>query len=310
MLPEVHALDFGGPLQAFFEVNRWGAGYDLVFAASTPMIKTAPGLWLAGLVPYPRVEVGDMVLVPGMDSSTLDTLDRSASAWLVEAYAAGAVVGSVCTGAFVLADAGLLDGRACTTHWKLTDRLQEAYPAAQVERGRLFVQDGRIITSAGVASGIDMSLALIEAAHGPLMAARVAREMVVYFRRNGDHQQESIFLSYRTHLNVGVHRVQDWLIAHLHLNPNLDDLAAVARMSPRHLTRVFRQATGITLKTFAMRLSLERAAQLLLDPAETVESVAHQCGYQDARQLRRIFKKHFGSTPSAWQRQKGVRRAS
>ncbi|MEL7369733.1 MAG: helix-turn-helix domain-containing protein [Myxococcota bacterium] len=304
LVPQVHMLDFAGPLQAIFEAKQFGARYELHFAATTETIRTAQGIQLAGLTAPPRIEAGDMVLVPGMDSAALDHIDAAPFAWLRNAHESGASVGSICTGAFVLAKAGLLDGRECTTHWKLTERLQDDFPEANVRRSRLFVQDERIITSAGVTSGIDMALALIESAHGPLIAARVAREMVVYIRRDGHWRQDSIFLSYRTHLNAGVHRVQDWLITHTDANPNLDHLAKIAQMSPRHLTRIFRESTGITLKTFATQLRLEVATRLLHDPRETVESVAVQCGYQDARQLRRIFKKHFGASPSEWQRER------
>ena len=310
VVPEVHILDLAGPLQALFEANGFGAGYRLTFAAATSTIKTAQGIRLSGLEPYPDVSAGDMVLVPGMESKTLDQLDDDPHEWLNRAHESGATIGSICSGAFVLARAGLLDGRACTTHWKLTDRLQAECPRSQVHRNRLFVEDRNIITSAGVSSGIDMALAVIERAHGPLMAARVARELVIYVRRNGDSHQDSIFLSYRTHLNAGVHRVQDWLITHPDENPTLERLAEVAQMSSRHLSRVFKEATGITLKTFMTRLRLEVAGRLLNDPSETVESVAAQCGYSDARQLRRIFKRHYGASPSEWQRQQVQQRAS
>ena len=303
-MPDVHVLDLAGPLQVMFEANAFGAAYDLVYCALTPAVTTAQGLTLAGLVEPPPVKPGDMVLVPGMESGGIGSLDRAPCAWLRDAYDAGAEIGSICTGAFLLAEAGLLDGRSCTTHWKMTDALQSSFPNTRVMRGRLFVRDERVVTSAGVTAGIDMALALIEGAHGPLVAARVAQEMVVYFRRNGDSDQDSVFLRYRTHLNPAVHRVQDWLITHPDESPNLDVLASVARLSPRHLTRVFREATGITLKTFVTQLRLEVAAQLLNDPTETVENVASQCGYQDARQLRRVFKKRYGSSPSQWQRQR------
>ena len=308
--PEVHVLDLAGPLQALFEANQFGACYRLIYTAASPSVTTAQGLQLAGLAPFPEMGPDDMVLVPGMDSCTLDSLPVTAHGWLNNAYAAGASIGSICTGAFVLAEAGLLDNRACTTHWKVSDRLQDRFPSLRVQRNRLFVEDGRVMTSAGITSGIDMALRLIERAHGALMAARVAREMVVYRRRNGDDAQESIFLSYRTHLNEGVHRVQDWLISHPDTNYSLEELSHVARMSSRHLTRVFREETGITLKTFVTQLRLEVAAQLLNDPTETVDNVATQCGYQDARQLRRIFKRHLGATPSQWQRQRAEKRAS
>jgi transcriptional regulator GlxA family with amidase domain len=211
-------------------------------------------------------------------------------------------VASVCSGALVLAHAGLLDGRACTTHWKVASLLQQRHPRARVERNRLFVMDGRIITSAGVASGIDMALALLERDHGALLAARVAREMVVYVRRNGSQGQTSIFLDYRSHLDEAIHRVQDRLTVHPGDAPTLETLADVAAMSPRHLTRSFRRATGISIKGFATRVRLRMAEDLLQDPGHSVEQVAADCGFKDARQLRRLWRRRFGMSPSDWRR--------
>jgi len=299
LLPHVHVLDMAGPVQALYEANGFGAGYELRYCAETPRVRSAQGLWVSDLEPLPPTAAGDLVLVPGMDSRTLDRLQVPAR-WLQDAARSGATVASICSGAFALARAGLLDGRACTTHWKVADRLQAEHPAARVHRNRLFVRDAGIVTSAGVASGIDMALDLVERDHGPLLAARVARELVVYLRRDGATGQRSVFLDYRTHMNIGIHKVQDWMVKHPESNPGLSELARVAGMSPRHLTRVFRQATGITLKTFQSRIKTEIAATLLHDPRMTVETVAGECGFRDARQLRRLWRSRFGMSPSTW----------
>jgi transcriptional regulator GlxA family with amidase domain len=194
---------------------------------------------------------------------------------------------------------GLLDGRQCTTHWTRLDDLQRRFPRARVLTNRLFVEDGQVTTSAGIASGIDMALALVERRHGPLVAAAAAREMVVYVRRDGSHRQQSVYLEYRTHLHAGIHRVQDWLIAHPDERATIEDLARLAALSPRHLTRVFRQATGVSIQEYRTRLRLERARALLRDPSLTVEAVAARCGFESARQLRRVWKAAFGTAPSA-----------
>jgi len=121
---------------------------------------------------------------------------------------------SICTGAFLLADASLLDGRECTTHWAYVETLQRRHPAARVLANRLFVASGRVTTSAGIVAGVDMTLDLLEQEHGPLLAAKVARDMVVYIRRDGSHSQRSVYLDYRGHLHQGIHELQDWLVAH------------------------------------------------------------------------------------------------
>ncbi|HET9480169.1 MAG TPA: helix-turn-helix domain-containing protein, partial [Candidatus Polarisedimenticolia bacterium] len=147
-------------------------------------------------------------------------------------------------------------------------------------------------------SGIDLALALVESHHGAAPAARVARELVVYMRRDGSADQTSVFLKYRDHLHPGVHRVQDHLTLHPDRHGPLDDLARLACMSPRHLTRVFRRTTGITLKEYASQIRLEAAAGLLRGSGLGIEQVAARCGYADARQLRRLWKIRHGANPT------------
>lgn len=313
LLPDVHVLDLAGPLQVFYEANRLGGRYRPSFAGVEPEVRSAQGLVLARLEEPPVLGEGDLAVVPGIYSGRLDEiggpreidgLPRIAE-WLRAGFEAGARICSVCSGAHVLGRAGLLDGRSCTTHWKVVPRLRREFPGARVLDNRLFVEDGRILTSAGVASGIDLALWIVEGDHGPVVAARVAREIVVYLRRDGASRQRSVYLDYRTHLHPGIHRVQDFLVAHPEERPTLDRLGEIAGMSARNLTRVFRQATGITLKTFATRLKLEVAANLLHSPQLTIEAVASRCGFQDARQLRRLWKQEYGMTPSEWKEKRG-----
>jgi transcriptional regulator GlxA family with amidase domain len=298
VLPRVQILDLAGPLQAFHEANRHGADYRVRVCGLAERVPSDQVVWLAGVERLPEPSPGDLVLVPGIGLDGLSTDTGPAVQWLRRAYAAGAEMASVCTGAFLLAEAGLLDGRPCTTHWSRVDELQRRFPAAQVLRNRLFVHEGRITTSAGIASGIDMALWLVEARHGPLVAAAAAREMVVYLRRDGAHGQRSVYLEYRTHLHPGVHRVQDWLIAHPAQPATLSDLGRVAAMSSRNLTRAFRQATGISVQAFRSQVRLELARNLIHDPSLTVEAVARECGFESARQLRRLWRAAHGTSPA------------
>ena len=306
LIPQVHVLDLAGPVQAFAEAGDFGAPYRLSYCSAQERVATAQGFVIADLEPLPEVCADDWVIVPGLDSTRLDDTDQIPLDWLRSASRTGARIASVCSGAWALAHAGLLDGRRCTTHWKLVERMQEQFPRAIVQRNRLFVRDGRIMTSAGVSSGIDMALAMIEEDHGPLMTAKVAREMVVYLRRDGNSSQKSIYVDYRTHMHPGVHRVQDWMVAHPDQRAGLDHLATMAGMSPRNLTRVFKQATGIRLKSFDTRLKLEIAGRMLRDPHLTIEQVAGRCGFADARQLRRLWKQSHGVSPSTWQRRESA----
>jgi transcriptional regulator GlxA family with amidase domain len=308
IVPQVHVLDLSGPMQVFFEANGFGGDYEIRSCAVEATIRSAQGLTFSALEPLPEIEPGDTVLVPGLASSTLDNLSHVPAAWLRGVEAAGGSLGSICSGAFVLGRAGLLDGRQCTTHWKVADLLQTLHPRARVIRDRLYVRDGSLITSAGITSGIDMALSMVEENHGPVLVSKVAREMVVYLRRSGESSQESVFLDHRTHIHPGIHKVQDWLLGHVSGKPTIESLANVAGMSPRNLTRVFRQATGITLKDYSTRIKLEVAASLLRNPGFTLDQIAAECGFRDARQLRRLWIRRYGVNPSSW-RSRDERRA-
>ena len=299
LAPDVEVLDLAGPVQAFHEANRWGGEYQVHVCALTPHLRMDQGIWLSDLEPLPEPAEEDLVVIPGFRMAAVAAAEASLLKWLRQAHESGAHLASVCTGAFPLGAAGLLDGRQCTTHWSRVDDLQRRFPRARVLTNRLFVDDGPITTSAGIASGIDMALSLIERHHGPRVTAAVARELVVYLRRDGSHQQHSVYLDYQTHLHPGVHRMQDWLIANPAERATLADLADLAALSPRHLTRTFREATGISIQEYRTRLRLELAHDLLHDPTLTLEAIATRCGFESARQLRRVWKEAFGTTPSA-----------
>ncbi|MGW3952217.1 GlxA family transcriptional regulator [Streptomyces sp. NPDC004752] len=301
VLPEVNLLDLGGPVQVFDAAAHLGGGYRLEYVAETDRVRSAQGLELAGLgrLTATRAGAGDLVLVPGPRLTVSDRLvPEAAVRWVRDAYDAGARVASVCSGAAVLGEAGLLDGRACTTHWHLTTAMRERYPAARVREAALYVHDGRVSTSAGISAGIDLALSLVERDRGPELAAAVARELVLYLRRDGDAAQISPFLRYRDHVRPAVHRVQDHLAQNLDAAHSLTELAAVAHLSPRGLTRAFTTATGITPLAYQRQLRLERARTLLGSTDLTVEAVAAQCGFRDARQLRRLVTEAFGASPS------------
>ncbi|GIE30939.1 AraC family transcriptional regulator [Actinoplanes italicus] len=301
VMPEVNLLDLGGPVQAFDAAAQRGAGYRLELVAAEPgEVSSAQGLRLAGLGPLPGVAAGDLVLIPGPRLRPPGPVVATAvTAWVRDAVRAGARVASVCTGAAVLGEAGLLDGRRCTTHWSLVDLMRVRYPAARVRDAVLFVHDGPVSTSAGIASGIDLALSLIERDHGPALTAAVARDLVVYLRRDGSQRQVSPFLEHRGHLHPGVHRVQDHLAQHLDEPHTLAGLARVANLSPRGLSRAFTAAAGCTPLEYQQRLRLELAAGLLAETTLTVESVAARCGFRDARHFRRLYSNRYGMPPSA-----------
>jgi transcriptional regulator GlxA family with amidase domain len=303
MLPDVHLLDVAGPAQVFFAAAELGARYTQIFCASDPAVRSAQGLVFAQLGPLEPVQAGDLVLVPGADAEgkrfSEVAYPQEIRAWLRAAYSAGAHIASICTGAFVLGAAGLLDYKRCTTHWAAVPYLQRTYPRANVVDNALFVHDQGITTSAGIASGIDMALAFVEQHYGPLFASRVARHIVIYLRRNGAQTQSSIYLEYRTHLHPGVHQAQDYLIQHAAEHVSLQQLAAEAQISVRSLTRAFKEATGLTPMQYHQRLKLELAANLIHNSDLTLDAIAARCGFDDARHFRRLWARYFGAPPSA-----------
>lgn len=303
VLPEVNLLDLSGPVQVFDAATHLGAPFRVEFVADTAEVRSAQGLQLACLGPLPAVGAGDLVLVPGPRlprQPRSELVAEPVLAWLRTAVEQGARIASVCTGAVALGDAGLLDGRRCTTHWALIDAMRHRYPAAQVCEGVLYVHDGPVSTSAGICAGIDLALSLVERAHGPALTAAVARELVVYLRRDGSSPQLSAFVEHRAHLDSAVHRVQDHLAQRLDTPHTLGELAAVASLSPRGLSRAFTAAIGMTPLQYQQRLRLEQAATLLARTDLSVQAVAAHCGFRDERGLRRLFSARFGTSPSAF----------
>ncbi|MFC7527491.1 GlxA family transcriptional regulator [Actinoplanes sp. GCM10030250] len=298
LTPQVHLLDLAGPAQVF----STAPGYHLEYVAEAPTVPTWQGVALQASVTWPTLSPEDLVVVPGWRDGYgyfgEPTLSRIAAH-----HAAGGTVASVCAGADALGRAGLLDGRRCTTHHDLQERLARGYPAATVLRDVLYVMDGRVVTSAGIASGIDLALHLVALRHGPAVAARVAREMVVYARRNGDSQQDSAMLRHRGHLSDVVHRVQDRIDSAYAQPLLLSDLATGAGVSERTLTRLFTAATGCTPLRYQQVLRVERAEHLI-GHGSTVEAAARAVGFGDARMLRRLRSRVSSPAPFLGERER------
>jgi len=290
MVPQVHLLDLAGPAQVFSTAEQLGLGWSLRYVAEAPTVSSAQGLALAADTTWPALDRDDLVVVPGWRSPTLrgsGPLTRASLDRLAAHHADGGTVASVCAGADALGRAGLLDGRRCTTHHDVQDELARRYPAAHVVRDVLYVTDDRVVTSAGIASGIDLALHLVAVRHGVAEAARIARQMVVYARRNGDEQQASAMLRHRNHLSDAVHRAQDVIDARYAEPLRLDDLAQRSGVSVRTLTRRFAEVTGLTPLRYQQTLRLERAEHLI-GHGTTVEAAARAVGFEDARMLRRL----------------------
>lgn len=285
LVPGVHLLDLAGPAQVFHS-----AGYELRYVADGPVVCAAQGLPVQTETAMPDLDIDDLIVVPGWRADRLADavpIPGFVLSALVEHHARGGTVTSVCAGAEALGRAGLLDGRRCTTHHEHQDELAARYPRANVVRDVLFTEDGRVVTSAGIASGIDLALHLVATRHGPALAARIAREMVIYTRRNGTAAQESAMLRHRVHLSDQVHRAQELIDARFDSPLRLSELARAVGVSERTLTRGFTRATGLTPLRYQQTLRVERA-EALITQGSTVESAARSVGFEDARMLRRL----------------------
>jgi transcriptional regulator GlxA family with amidase domain len=299
LVPGVHLLDLAGPAQVFGTAAAFGRPYELHYVAERELVPSAQGLPLQATTTWPELRMDDLVVVPGwhvpagpstaVAAATSPMPLGPASLEVLRAHhAAGGTVASVCAGAQALGAAGLLDGRRCTTHHDLQDELVRRHPRAHVVRDVLFTTDDRVVTSAGIASGIDLALHLVAGRHGPAAAAQVARDMVVYARRNGHEPQASAMLRYRSHLDDTVHRVQDLIDARFAEPLPLAALALAGGVSERTLTRAFTRATGgLTPLRYQQTLRLERAEHLISHGA-TVDVAARDVGFDDARMLRRL----------------------
>ncbi|PRY37982.1 GlxA family transcriptional regulator [Umezawaea tangerina] len=290
LLPQrLYLLDLAGPAEVYQAAIDQGLPYRLSYVADEPEVVTAEGLPIRVDTAWPELEPTDLVVVPGSQLTGLAKVKvgRNSLDVLRRHHQRGGRVVSVCAGAEILGRAGLLDGRRCTTHHDLRPELARRYPAATVVDDVLFVVDGRIATSAGIASGIDLALHLIAQAHGPGAAARIARTLVIFTRRNGDEKQTSVLLRHRHHVDDLVHRLQDLIEERFTERLRLVGMARELGCSERTVTRHFHRATGMTPLRYQQLLRLERAEHLI-GQGSTMEAAARAVGLTDGRALRAL----------------------
>lgn len=311
VLPQMHVLDLAGPLQIVATLGELGlADVATQCIAPASRLRSFQGAWLDGLAPLPRALVkGDALFVTGVklgEAAPASAPWLAAVRWLREVARAAppeVPICGVCTGSFLLGRAGLLDGRLCTTHHGFARRLQEEFPLAHVVENRVLVQDGRITTSAGVASGIDLALHLVAQQHGEHVAVHIARENVVHFRRFGNDPQLGAALRHRAHGNQRIHAVQDALIEHLATGVKVEELAARSGLSQRHLSRLFLAETGIGIKQYQLELRMDLARRLVTETTLPLERIVERCGFGSVQALRAHWNQRESLAPSALRRQ-------
>ncbi|MFG1677406.1 GlxA family transcriptional regulator [Micromonospora sp. NPDC049282] len=298
LFPGVQSLDVTGPLEVFA-----GAGAAYRVATASPggaAVRTSSGLTLVPDGDLPAGPAPDTVIVPGGEG-TRDT-DPRIVRWLRAHAAEARRVVSVCSGAFVLAEAGLLAGRRATTHWRVCGTLARRYPDVQVDPEPIFIRDGPIATSAGVTAGIDLALALVEEDLGRDVALTIARHLVMFLRRPANQAQFSAQLSAQVASRSGLREAQRWITDNPHADLSIPALARRASLSPRQFARAFTAEVGETPGRYVDRVRLETARRLLAESDDSIDRIAGRCGYGTSEAMRRAFVRVLGVPPTEYRR--------
>jgi transcriptional regulator GlxA family with amidase domain len=311
LFPGVQSLDVTGPLEVFAGAERLiesrGAaerGYEIcTLSAEGAPLRTSSGLTLVpdgALEGLP--EKIDTLIVPGGSGSRAVAADERQLRWIADTSARARRTASVCTGAFPLAAAGLLDGRRATTHWSAAGALARLYPAVQVDPDPIFIRDEDVWTSAGVTAGMDLALALVEEDYDREAALSIARHLVLFLRRPGNQSQFSATLSSQQPEREPLREVQRRVVEDVAGEHSVEAMAAYAQMSPRHFARAFRAETGLTPARYVERVRLEAARRRLEDTTEPIASVAKACGFGTAETMRRVFLRALEVGPAEYRR--------
>ncbi|MBS1708690.1 MAG: GlxA family transcriptional regulator [Armatimonadetes bacterium] len=303
LFPEFAALDLVGPHEVFAAAKAPDCeGYEiLTVGLDRKPVRSESGLTMAVNTASDDVEPLDTIVIPGGVGLRNPAVLKRVVPWLVRQEPRTRRIASVCTGLYGLASTGLMDGRRATTHWQFVADVAKRFPAVHVVEDRLFVSDGKFHTSAGVASGIDLSLQLVEDDYGSAAALRVARELVVYLRRSGSQQQFSDVLRLQFDNHAPGSGLVAWIAAHMGEDLSLARVASHLKLSPRQANRVVSEQFGIPPAKLVERVRLDHAKTLLLGQDMPVEQVARASGFGNHDTFRRAFTRGFGVSPREFQ---------
>jgi transcriptional regulator GlxA family with amidase domain len=301
----VQALDVAGPVDALHEANGHlpaAEQYETVLVAAhrAPLRASNRMQLVADLGFDEAVGYFDILLVAGGPAMPDAPPDPQLTAWLRNAPDIAGLYGSICTGAFALGYAGLLDQRRVTTHWQDAGKLSRKFPKAEVSPDAIYVRDGRLVTSAGITAGIDLVLALIGESHGNDIALAVAKRLVMVAQRLGGQSQFSPYLAAPCDPGSPVARIQALVMATIGQRHTLQSLAEAVGMSPRTLTRYFVQEAGITPYEFVQRARIDAARMMLEASDRPLKSVAFSCGFRTVDRMRIVFSERLGVTPAQY----------
>ena len=297
--PPVQVLDVTGPLEVFSSAPD----YTIQMGSTDGgrHLQTNRGFALTDAIPLSELTGPiDTLLVAGGPGAESGAYDAAYVQWIADAAKRSRRVAAICTGAFLLAAAGLLDGRNAVTHWNFCDRLAREFPAVKVNPHPIYLRDGSIYTSAGITSGMDLSLALVEEDHGHQVALDVARQLVMFLVRPGGQAQYSHMLSHQAVTSQPLRELQVWMLENLRDDLGVERLAERIGMSARHFTRVCLRETRMNPGQFVDRMRVEAAQQMIDSSAMGLKEVADACGFQTADAMRRTFVRVLGVTPSEY----------
>jgi transcriptional regulator GlxA family with amidase domain len=318
-LPPVREIDLIGALDVFSTANQIAGGkplYDLRIISAEPVKrKQIAGMFGVSLScdgDYRsfKMEV-DTLLIPGGIGVEEKTAVSAALQWLRNVAKRSRRIGSICTGTFLLAQAGLLNGRRVTTHWRFAAELARRYPKVKVDSDPIWIQDGNYYTTAGVTSGIDLSLALLEEDHGAALALDVARMLVVFLKRPGNQTQFSASLAEQKTERKPLHELQVWMAAHLNFDLSVEALAQRVAMSRRNFQRVFAAEIGLPPARYIEKLRVEAARRYLERSTQGLDEIADRCGFGSADVMGRVFMRVLRITPGEYRgrfRSSGIRK--
>ncbi|MBB6117921.1 transcriptional regulator GlxA family with amidase domain [Rahnella inusitata] len=306
IFPNVNIQDFCGPLQVFNTANEIKrmkgeqVPYQLKVVSVEPgLVQTTSGLPIMA-EPLPDHELAtDTIVVAGGWGVHTIAISEKLSVWLKNHDEQSRRIASICSGAFLLAELGLLDGRRAVTHWRLCNDLAKQYPNIIVENNPIYVKDAHIYTSAGVTAGIDLALGLISDDLGHKLALEVARDMVVFIKRPGGQAQFSSFLTYQ-HKSKLFSDLHAWMMDNLNADLSVNSLAEFSCMSERSFVRHYKKETGTTPSKAVGIMRLEVARNLLIETELPLKSIAERCGFGSETTLRRCFVKYFGNPPTEY----------
>ncbi|WP_144138980.1 GlxA family transcriptional regulator [Paraburkholderia sp. BCC1884] len=302
IFPGVQALDVAGPVDVFSEANRFIAAedrYEVKLLSTLPApLRASNGMALIADATFDTAcSPFDLALVAGGPELPDTTPEAPLLEWLTNVATQCTRYGSICTGAFALGHAGLLDERNATTHWQHAAQLAAQFPQARVDFDRIYLRDGPLVTSAGVTAGIDLSLALVAEDYGPHIALAVAKRLVVFAQRQGGQSQFSPYLTAPADDTSPVAKVQAHVMERIRESFTVKQLADVAGMSARNFARVFVQETGVTPHEFVERARVDAARKLLESSDAALKAVAYDCGFGTADRMRIVFARRIGATP-------------